>query len=262
MNQLIEKRQALKKKLRGRERVFGAWTSLAHPSVSEIFSRIGVDFVGIDIEHSTINQGESQSIIRTCQGSGTMCLPRIASHNIEMTRRLLDSGADGIIMPNVSTPEDVQKMIDWSKYPPQGKRGYGIARGQGYGFDFDKYTSTWNEVSTIIVQIESIKAVENIDEILSHDGIDGAMIGPYDISGSLDIPGQIEHEKVKDAAKRVIDACARHSKACGTQVTDPNTKNVEEQFNAGYTFVVLASDIFLLWKWSARMNDLVAHLRV
>lgn len=257
MENLFARRQALKKKFRGRERIFGAWTSLSHPSITEIFSRIGVDFIGIDVEHSTINQEQSQRIIAASQGNRTLCLPRIASHNAEMTRRLLDSGADGIIVPNISTAEDVEAVIQWSKYPPIGKRGYGIARGQGYGFDFDEYTSKWNESSTLIIQIESIQAVKNIDKILFYDAIDGVMIGPYDISGSLGIPGQIEHSKVKDAATQVINACVRHSKACGTQVTDPNEKNIKEQFNAGYTFVVLASDIFLLWKWSARMKEIV-----
>ncbi len=262
MDSIFERRKIVKERLRNRKRIFGAWTSLAHPSISEIFSRMGIDFIGIDIEHSTISQEQSQRIIAASQANGTLCLPRVASHNPEMIRRLLDSGADGVIVPNVATSEEVEAVIGWVKYPSRGRRGYGIARGQGYGFDFAEYTSTWNEVSTVIVQIESIQAVENIDKILSYDEIDAVMIGPYDISGSLGIPGQIEHKKVKDAAQRVIDACIRHSKSCGTQVTEPDLKNVEEQFNSGFTFVVLASDIFLLWKWSARMKNIVDALRV
>ncbi len=260
MKKLNQSRYELKQKLRNRQKVFAAWTSLAHPSISEIFSRMGVDFVGIDVEHSSISQEQSQRIIAACQANDTLCLPRIASHNMEMIKRLLDSGADGLIIPTVSTPQQVEKLISWSKYPPLGSRGYGIARGQGYGFDFDEYVTSWNEVSSLIIQIETIAAVENIDKILKYKEIDGVMVGPYDIAGSLGIPGQLEHPQVVEAGKRVIDACSQYGKSCGTQLSDPNMENVEEQFARGYTFVVLASDIFLLWKWSERMKGIISDM--
>lgn len=240
--------------------MFAAWTSLNHPSITEIFSRTGVDFVGIDIEHSTISQEQSQRIIAACQAGGTLCLPRVASHNMEMIKRLLDSGADGIIVPMVNTEEEVERLISWCKYPPLGKRSFGIARGQGYGFDFDEYIKKWNESSSMIVQIESIQSVENIEKILSYKEIDGAMIGPYDLSGSLGIPGQLDDPLVTEAAKKVIEACAVEGKACGTQIVEPDGKNIEEAFSNGYTFVVLASDIFILWKWAERIKTLVNQL--
>ena len=154
MKRLNLARRQLKQKLNQRKRTFAAWTSLGHPSISEIFSRMGVDFVGIDIEHSTISLEQSHQIIAACQSNGTLCLPRVATHNPEMIKRLLDSGADGLIIPTVSTPQEVEKLISWCKYPPAGNRGYGIARGQGYGFDFEEYTSKWNDASSLIVQIE------------------------------------------------------------------------------------------------------------
>jgi len=257
MDKLNKKRQELKKKFLNRQNVFAAWTSLCHPSISEIFSRAVVDFVGIDIEHSTISQEQSQRIIAACQAMGTLCLPRIASHNMEMIKRLLDSGADGIIVPMVDTPEQAEKLISWCKFPTRGKRSFGIARAQGYGFDFDDYAKNWNDASSLIVQIESVTGVENIDKILSFDEIDGAMVGPYDLSGSLGIPGQLDHHKVIEASRKVIDACARHNKACGTQIVEPDIENVKNAFSSGYTFVVLSSDVFLLWKWSEKMKHLI-----
>jgi 2-dehydro-3-deoxyglucarate aldolase len=241
--------------------VFAAWTSLAHPSITEILARSGVDFVGIDIEHSTISQEQSQRIIAACQGNETLCLPRVASHNMEMIKRLLDSGADGLIVPMVSTPGEVEQLISWCKYPPLGRRSFGIARAQAYGFDFDEYTKNWNALSSFIVQIESIQGVENIDKILSFNEIDGAMLGPYDLSGSLGIPGQLEHPQVVEAEKRVINACARFSKACGTQIIEADMKDIEEKFAAGHTFVVLASDVFILWKWAERVQAFVKQLQ-
>lgn len=262
MMEIFERRYGFKERFRNRKRVFAAWTSLGHPSVTEIFARSGVDFLGIDIEHSTIGQEQAQRIIAACQAYGIICLPRVASHNSEMIKRLLDSGADGIIVPMVSSAEEVEKLISWCKYPPTGKRSFGVSRGQGYGFDFDEYTSSWNESSTVVVQIESIQGVENIEMILASQEIDGVLVGPYDLSGSLGIPGQLDHPDVAQAVKKVIAACGRFGKACGTQVIEPDAKSLRESFELGHTFAVLASDVFLLWKWSERMKALTHELRV
>lgn len=248
-------------KLRERSPVFAAWTSLGHPSITEIFAASGVDFVGIDLEHSTVSLEQAQRIIAAAHAGGTACLPRVSSHNGEQIKRLLDSGADGVIVPNVSTPTEVERIVEWCKYPPVGKRSYGIARAQAYGFDFDTYVSSWNDRSVIIIQIESIQGVEAVSELLSHEWINGAMIGPYDLSGSLGIPGQLSDSRVRDACARVVEACRRQGKACGTQIVEPTKENVREAFDSGFTFVVLASDVFVLWKWSASMRDLIAQLK-
>lgn len=257
MNDIFQRRKELKQKFQSVKKIFGAWTSLAHPSITEIFTRTGVDFVGIDIEHSTISQEQSQRIIAAAQAGGSLCFPRIATHGNQMIKRLLDSGADGIIAPTVQNAQDVEKLLSYLKYPPKGKRGFGIARAQGYGFDFDAYTKSWNENSILICQIESIEGVNNIETILSNKDIDGVMVGPYDLSGSLGIPGQLEHPKVKAAAKRVINACHRLKKSCGTQIIEPDEKNIKEAFQKGFNFIILSSDVFLLWKWAQRMQGII-----
>ena len=261
MNDFLKSRKALKKKFQSRAKIFGSWTSLGHPSITEIFARSGVDFVGIDLEHSTISQEQSQWIIAASQAGDCVCLPRVGSHNPEMVRRLLDSGADGMIVPMVQNAQDVRNMIAWAKYPPKGRRGFGVSRGQGYGMDFAEYTKTWNESSIMIAQIESIAAVDRIDEILSFPELDGVMVGPYDISGSLGIPGQLEHKRVIAAGKRVIAACQKHGKSCGTQIIDPDAERVKKAFSAGFSFVILSSDVFLLWKWAENIKKLTTDQR-
>lgn len=241
--------------------VFGAWTSLGHSSITEIFTHIKVDFVGIDLEHSTISQEQSQRIIAASHARGIACLPRLSSHNGEQIKRLLDSGADGVIVPMVSRRAQVEQIVEWCKYPPLGKRSYGIARAQDYGFDFENYTSTWNDRSVIIIQIESIQGVEAVEDLLSHDGVDGAMVGPYDLSGSLGIPGRLSDPRVTEACARVLQACRHTGKACGTHITEPTEQNVRKAFDSGYSFVVLASDVFVLWKWSEGMQSLVDVIR-
>ena len=256
-------KKTLKDHFRNRKVVFGAWTSLAHPQITEMFATImRPDFIGIDIEHSTISQAESQRIIAAGQSASVPILPRIASHNGEAIRRLCDSGADGLIVPMVNTPEEAAQIVNYCKYPPVGKRGFGIARAQGYGTLFNQYTSTWNEESSLIIQAESIQAVENIDKLLANEQVDGVMVGPYDISGSLGIPGNLSDPKVLKASERVIEACARHGKACGTQITElPDEEKIKRAIDSGYTMIVLASDIFLMWHWSEKMKGIMDHVR-
>ncbi len=260
-NDLLARRRLLKSKLQNRRRVFAGWNSFSHPSITEIFTRAGLDFIGIDLEHSTISQEQTQRIIAAAQSNGCLALVRIASHNAEMARRALDSGADGLIVPMVETSQDVERTIAWSKYPPEGKRGFGVSRAQGYGFDFDDYVKNWNSTSILMVQIESVRAVENIKEILASPHVDGAMIGPYDISGSLGIPGQLTHEKVLKLCNEVNRECVRQKKSYGTHIVEPTVERIKKAFKAGYTFTVLGSDVFALWKWTQRLGEHVLALR-
>ena len=254
--------EPLSRQIRSRRPLFGGWTSLGHPSITEIFTSAGFDFIGIDMEHSTISQEQAQRIIAAAHSGGTACLPRPSSPAAESEmRQLLDSGADGVIVPDISMPAQVAKVIEWTKYPPIGKRSYGVARAHEYGFDFEKYVSTWNERSALIIQIESISAVEAIDKLLQTPEVDGVMVGPYDLSGSLGIPGQLSHPRITEACQRVVEACRRHQKGCGTQAVEPTPENVMNLFEVGYTFVVLASDVFALWKWSERMQSLIQRHR-
>ena len=198
-----------------------------HPSITETIAKAGFDFIAIDMEHSTINQAEAQRIIAASQAEGVPCLPRPVSHSNDYIKPLLESGADGMLIQMVNTQEDVKILIDNFKYSPIGKRSYGVSRAQGYGFDFEEYITCWNQNSSFIIQVESIQAVNNIEKLLSFDEVDGVMVGPYDISGSLGFPGQTDHPKVIEASKKVITACEKYSKSCGTQIADPNEKNIK-----------------------------------
>ena len=261
MTTQIERQRKLKQALRDREKIFGAWISYSHPSITETFAKAGFDFISIDMEHSTINLGEGQRIIAACHSENVPCLPRPVSHSNNYIKPLLESGADGILIQMVNTRKEVKKIINDVKYPPIGNRSYGVSRAQGYGFDFQTYINDWNDSSSLIIQVESIIAVENIDELLSFDEIDGVMIGPYDISGSLGVPGELNHTKVLDASKKVIKACEKFGKSCGTQISDPNQQNIKELFEMGYTYAILGSDLFVLWKWAEKMQNIIKSMR-
>lgn len=261
MNSQTIRQQKLKQALRNREQLFAGWVSYSHPSISETFAKAGFDFIAIDMEHSTISLTEGQRIIAACQSEGVACLPRPVSHSNDYIKPLLESGADGMLIQMVNTPNEVANLINNIKYPPIGKRSYGVSRAQGYGFDFAEYITQWNESSTFIIQVESIDAVNNIEDLLAFDEIDAIMVGPYDISGSLGLPGQLDHPKVIEASKKVIKACEKFNKSCGTQLNDPNKENIQNLFDLGYTYAILGSDLFVLWKWAQQMKNIIDSIR-
>jgi 2-keto-3-deoxy-L-rhamnonate aldolase RhmA len=257
MENLFARRKKLKSKLVNRERLFAGWVSYAHPSITETFAGAGFDFIAIDMEHGTVSLEQAQRIIAAAQAEGSLCLPRPVSHSNDWTKPLLDSGADGMLYPMVQTKQDVQALIDINKYPAKGKRSFGVNRAQNYGFDFDEYVKTWNESSSLILQIESIQAVENINELLSYQEVDGVMVGPYDMSGSLGVPGQTTHPLVLEASKKVILACEKYGKSCGSQIADVTEDAMTKHFDQGYTYCILGSDLFVLWKWAENMKKMI-----
>lgn len=261
MNDIFNQRKALKAKFRNRERLFAAWVSYAHPSITETFARAGIDVMFIDMEHSTISLEQAQRIIAASQSEGVPCLPRPVSHGNEYLKPLLDSGSDGLLIQMVETSEQVEALIKDIKYPPVGRRTYGLNRAQAYGFDFDTYIDSWNDSSMFLIQVESIRAVENIDALLEFDEIDGVMIGPMDMSGSLGVPGQTTHPLVIEASRKVIEACEKRGKSCGTQVADSTPENVQALFDLGYNYAILGSDLFVLWKWAAQMQEMIKTMR-
>jgi 2-dehydro-3-deoxyglucarate aldolase len=248
----------LRRRLKRRERAFGAWLSIGHPEIASIFAGARGDFVGVDLEHTTTELSTGQQIIRTCHEFGRACLPRIAPGNLEQLRRLLDAGADGVIVPQVSTRDDVNRVVEALRYPPEGRRGFGVAAAHQYGRVFDAYVRSANASLSLIVQVETIAAVERIEPIVAHPDVDGVMIGPYDLSGSLGVPGQLAHPHVRAAARRVIAACAAGSKSCGIHLVRPSLEVIRAHLADGFTFLVLGSDIFNLAQRSEEFDGMIA----
>lgn len=261
MNKIFEQRSLLKKKIRNREIMFGGWISYAHPSITETIARAGFDMIFIDMEHSTITLEQGQRIIAASQSEEVPCIPRPVSHSNDYIKPLLDSGADGMLIQMVESPDQVDGLIKLLKYPPIGSRTYGVNRAQAYGFDFDEYINNWNDTSTIMLQIESKDGIENIDDLVAFDEVDGVMIGPLDIAGSLGVPGQTNHPLVIEASQKVIKACEKNGKSCGTQVAIADQKSVDYLFELGYNFAILGSDLFVLQKWAADMQDIIKVYR-
>ena len=254
-------RKKLKKALKNRETIFGGWISYDHPSIAETFALTGFDFISIDMEHAPISLSSAQRIISISQSKGVPCLPRPVSHSNDFFKPLLDSGADGLIVQMVESYQDVEKIANYIKYPPLGKRTFGINRAQDFGLNFNNYIDSWNDESVLILQIESKKGLENIDQITEHKCLDGIMIGPYDLSGSLGFPGEINNPIVSQACLKILETCKSKNISCGTQISIPNEKNIKDAINKGYNFIILGSDLFILSEWAKRTSETMRKLR-
>ena len=238
--------ESLKSKLARGELTLGSWITLAHPAVAEIMSRAGFDWLAIDLEHSVITTREAEALIRVVELSGVSPLVRLSANDSVQIKRVMDAGSHGVIVPMVNSVLDAEQAIEAVQYPPQGKRGVGLARAQGYGSAFESYRQWLNEASVVIVQVEHIEAVNNLVEILSVEGVDGFIVGPYDLSGSLGVPGQFDHPSVKEAMERIRSIGIASGKAFGIHVVEPDVDEFRRRVDEGFSFVAYSLDIRML----------------
>tara|TARA_A100001011_G_scaffold394330_1_gene486460 strand:+ start:1987 stop:2772 length:786 start_codon:yes stop_codon:yes gene_type:complete len=261
MNINIKNRKKLKNNFRDRKKMFGGWVSFSHPSIIEILSYTGFDFLAIDMEHSPISLADSQQIIQISQSFNIPCLPRPVSHSNDWIKPILDFGADGLFITTLENIDQLKNLEQLLKYPPIGKRSYGINRAQVYGFESEQYFKSWNDSSIMVGQIENIKGVENLESILKMKILDAIMIGPYDLAGSMGYPGQVDHKNVKTECKKIIKICEKYKISVGTQVSEVSSKKVKELYEMNYTYTILGSDLFLLWKSAASIKSIIDNFR-
>ena len=240
----------------------GSWITLNSPTVAEILASSGFDWLCVDMEHSVTDYKDAQLLITTIQGKGIRAYVRVGENNPRIIKRVLDAGADGIIVPMVNTREDAQKAVMAVNYPPVGSRGVGLARAQGYGFEFDEYKNGKAKEILLIAQIEHIDAVNNLDEILSLDGIHGTIVGPYDLSGSMGKPGDYDDDDVKQVLNKYETVAKAYNKLIGFHVIQPDYNLVLEKIDKGYNFVAFSLDSLFLGQTARTQNLMLReHLK-
>jgi len=233
----------LRKRLKQGELVLGTILSLNSPDVAEILSKVGFDWLFIDGEHGTFDTYELQAILQAA-GDEIECIFRIPALDEVHIKKALDVGASGLVVPQLNTAEQARNLVRWSRYPPEGARGLGFARAQGYGFEVDKYLREANESITLIVQAESAEAVENIEAILQVKGLDAVLVGPYDLSSSLGHPGEVTHPEVQEAIRRVASACQEAGMPVG--IFGLTAEAVRPYIEQGFKLIVVGVDTVLL----------------
>ena len=224
----------------------GSWLTLSHNSIVEIMAESGFDWLCVDLEHSVIDLYEAQQMILTIQSKGIKAYVRVGNNDDTIIKRMLDAGADGIIVPMINSKQEAIKAINSIKYPPIGKRGVGLARAQGYGFNFENYKEKYASKIKLIVQIEHIDAINNLDDILSLENVDGSFIGPYDLSGSMGKPGRYDDDDVKEILKKYEQISSKYNKLKGIHVIKPDHKIVIDKIKKGYNFIAFSLDTLFL----------------
>lgn len=237
---------SLKQKLKNNELTIGSWIMMADSMSVEVMALAGFDWLVIDIEHTPIDMETVKTLIITIQANDMKALVRVSKNEEVVIKKVLDMGADGIIVPMVSSKEDALQAVEYAKYPPVGKRGVGLYRASKYGTKFEEYKKWVDEELVIIAQIEHIDAVNNIDEILEVEGIDGTIIGPYDLSGSMGYPGEFERDDVKEAVEHVLERCKVHNIPSGFHVVDTDPKKLQVKIDQGCTFLAYGIDYFFM----------------
>lgn len=236
----------IKERLSKNQFTIGSWITLAHTAIAEIMCQAGFDWLTIDMEHSVIELAQAQELIRTIESYGVTPLVRVGENNSTIIKRVMDAGATGVIVPMVNSRADAERAIESVHYPPSGKRGVGLARAQKYGLGFEEYKLWLAKESIVVVQIEHIKAVENLGEILSVPGIDASIIGPYDLSGSLGCPGEFGNERVVEAIQEYEKVCYNLGKPMGFHLVEPDIYQANVMKKQGYNFLAVGLDTLFL----------------
>lgn len=237
---------SLKAQLKNNQVTIGTWITIGHPSVVEILSSAGFEWMVLDLEHAPIDFSQAQNLIATIQANGMKALVRVSKNEEVVIKRVLDSGADGVVVPMVKNGAEAKQAVDYVKYPPIGKRGVGLARAQKYGIGFEEYKEKANNELVVIAQIEHIEAVHNLEDIINTPGIDGTIVGPYDLSGSMGKPGKYDEPDVVEALEKIKQVCKQNNFPLGFHVIQSDVAKLQEKIDEGYTFLAFSLDFFFL----------------
>jgi 2-keto-3-deoxy-L-rhamnonate aldolase RhmA len=187
--------------------------------VARILAAAGFDWTFLDGEHGGFGIETMQDLCRTSAMAGMSPIVRVADMQYALVARALDCGAQGVIFPRVESPELLEQAVSWTKFPPAGVRGFGLAATH---VEYERATipqvlAHQNENTMVVLQIETKLAVDRRDELLSIHGLDAVLIGPVDLSISLGVAGDFEHPRMVEAMEKVRDSCLEHGVAPGTQ---------------------------------------------
>jgi 2-keto-3-deoxy-L-rhamnonate aldolase RhmA len=203
------------------ETVFGSGLQVYRsPEICRTFAAAGFDYVFIDMEHGSFDLETVQDMIRASLDSGITPIVRVSELLYSLVCRLLDSGAQGIILPRVEDPKLMEQALRWMRFPPTGVRGYGVnpTMVEYEAHSFVEIIAHHNLNTLAVVQFETVNAVERADELLAIPGLDIMMVGPADLSISLGIPGQFDHPLLISTVDGLVEKCVRHKVVPGIQV--------------------------------------------
>lgn len=236
----------MKEKLKRGEPVLGGWLSLPSVPVARIMSRLGFDWLLVDMEHTAHNATLMSDMVATIADSG-LCAPmvRVPTNSVEWFKWALDAGAWGVLVPMVNTREEAQRVVEYTKYPPAGARSIGGAFGP-YGFgitDWAEYARMANEETVLAIQIESAQALQNLDEILSVPGLDVAFVGPNDLHAQIGLAASTDgtEPEFMEALERIKSSARKHGLATG--IFSGGGEAAAERVRQGFHMISVTTDV-------------------
>ena len=213
----------IKQRLEQGETLNGCWLNLGSPVTAEIVGRAGFDWVLIDLEHGAGTEKDVLHQLQALEHTHTAAVVRVESSERQRIHRVLDFGADGIMCPRVNDLAEAKQVVSGLRYPPDGGRGVAkMVRATGFGDDFSDYYENAKRRLLGIVQIETVKVLDHVEDIAALDGVDVLFIGPSDLSMELNIFGQFDHDRFRDALRLTVSAAEKARKAVGILLPDPD----------------------------------------
>ena len=221
-------------------------SEIRNPNVMYMLAQSGFDFVIVDMEHGAYSPETVSDHVAAARGADIPVIVRICEIRRETILKPLDSGAIGLLVPQVHTAEQAKEVVSHAKYPPEGNRGVAIRRAHNFyrKVDAAAYMKQTNEQTFIAVQAESPEAIENLEEIANVPGVDSIFVGPFDLSVSMGIPGKIQDPREVAAIERVVEVCRQRGIASGTMLFDK--EQAKNWIRKGMRFMAYSSDIGIL----------------
>jgi len=246
-NNMHQKLKEIKAKLSIGKPTIGTWLQIPNAASAELMSSSdSFDWVCVDMEHTPISFETCEDMIRSIEFAGSLPIVRITSNKEDDIKRVMDSGAKGIVVPMVKDQESLSRAYKAMHYPPLGTRGVGLARAHNWGLNFDNYVDIFEKDCLLIPQIEHIDAVKNIDEIFNSDMADAYIVGPYDLSASLGTPGYFEGKEFSEALEKIKKAAQKYNIPHGFHLVDPDIKKLNGLIEEGYVFIAYSTDMIIL----------------
>jgi 2-dehydro-3-deoxyglucarate aldolase len=231
----------------------GSWMQIPSPEVAEMMGRAGYDWVAADMEHGLFTRTGLADICRAIELGGGVPFARVAEATKNEIKGALEAGAQGLIFPMIESRAQLDDAVSWAFYPDRGgSRGVGFCRANLYGKELAAYREGVAGDLFLAAQIEHIRALEELPQILAHPRLDAIMVGPYDLSGSMGLTGCFDHPDFIAAMRRIQDACTRHEANMGVHVVEPNPAELAERVKQGYRFIAYGIDAVFLWRNAQR----------
>lgn len=248
----------IKQRLKKGECVYGTFANGISEELVEIMVLAGFDFVMIDSEHSCSTTETNRRLLMAGESRGGNMMIRVPDQRQFSILQTMDIGAQGILVPQVNSVEEAKQIVASAKYYPQGMRGMALPRAADYGLGLpmDAYMRQENDSALIAVQCENVLCLEHLEEIAALDGIDVIFIGPFDLSQSFGIPGQVFAEPIQKVIAQVLAVTKKYGKAAGIYTNSVEMARTYQ--NMGFTFLLVGSDLTL---FGAACKEMVSGLK-